>query len=31
VYKPPYDSPERFYDSSYWREATEQSRERQRD
>jgi ABC-type nitrate/sulfonate/bicarbonate transport system substrate-binding protein len=21
VYKPPYDSPERFYDSSYWREA----------
>jgi ABC-type nitrate/sulfonate/bicarbonate transport system substrate-binding protein len=22
VYKPPYDSPERFYDSSYWREAT---------
>ena len=28
VYKPPYDSPERFYDSSYWREATEQSRER---
>lgn len=31
VYKPPYDSPERFYDSSYWREATEQSREPQRD
>jgi ABC-type nitrate/sulfonate/bicarbonate transport system substrate-binding protein len=31
VYQPPYDSPERFYDSSYWREATEQSRERQRD
>jgi ABC-type nitrate/sulfonate/bicarbonate transport system substrate-binding protein len=31
VYKPPYDSPERFYDSSYWREATEQSREHQRD
>jgi ABC-type nitrate/sulfonate/bicarbonate transport system substrate-binding protein len=31
VYKPPYDSPERFYDSSYWREATEESRERQRD
>ena len=24
VYKPPYDSPERFYDSSYWREATEE-------
>jgi hypothetical protein len=21
VYKPPYDSPERFYDSSYWQEA----------
>jgi hypothetical protein len=21
VYKPPYDSPERFYDLSYWREA----------
>ena len=31
VYKPPYDSPERFYDSSYWREATKQSREPQRD
>jgi ABC-type nitrate/sulfonate/bicarbonate transport system substrate-binding protein len=29
VYKPPYDSPERFYDASYWREATEQSREPQ--
>ena len=22
VYKPPYDPPERFYDASYWREAT---------
>lgn len=22
VYKPPYDPPERFYDDSYWREAT---------
>jgi ABC-type nitrate/sulfonate/bicarbonate transport system substrate-binding protein len=24
VYKPPYDPPERFYDSSYWREAMKQ-------
>jgi ABC-type nitrate/sulfonate/bicarbonate transport system substrate-binding protein len=31
VYKPPFDSPERFYDSSYWREAAEKSRERVRD
>jgi hypothetical protein len=22
VYKPPFDPPERFYDDSYWREAT---------
>jgi ABC-type nitrate/sulfonate/bicarbonate transport system substrate-binding protein len=22
VYRPPYDRPERFYDPSYWREAT---------
>jgi hypothetical protein len=22
VYQPPYDPPERFYDASYWREAT---------
>ena len=25
VYKPPYDPPERFYDDSYWREATGQT------
>jgi ABC-type nitrate/sulfonate/bicarbonate transport system substrate-binding protein len=28
VYRAPFDPPQRFYDSSYWLEATEQSRER---
>jgi ABC-type nitrate/sulfonate/bicarbonate transport system substrate-binding protein len=26
VYKPPYDPPARFYDASYWREATDRAR-----
>jgi len=26
VYKPPFDPPQRFYDESYWREATESAR-----